>query len=255
MASVPYEASEIQRFTPASLANLESPPVFRLRAASRRERRRYDRLMIEEGLRRHDKEAMRDEMIRGLRDLSSDDEFEQWEANLRQHWEAADEFELEHKDLTAEELPAFVPPGPSEDEIARVTRGIHENWGPLRKMAADNLMFNREAPALLISVILSGWSALSTPFRSHEGTIPLDTIDALDKDLAKLEADNGLSQGKAFVELYVAATNRMFLSGEAEKNSSSPAPSTTDQLTTNLGAESPAGMSKASATSRETPAS
>ncbi|BBD98049.1 hypothetical protein SAMIE_1015500 [Sphingobium amiense] len=255
MASVPYEASEIERFTPASLAHLETPPVFRLRAATRRERRRYDRLMVEEGLRRHDKDAMRDEIIRGLRALSSDDEFERWEMLLRAHWEAADEFENEHRDLAPEKIPAFVPPGPSEDEIARVTRGVHENWGPLRKMAADNLIFNREAPALLISVILSGWSGLCTPFRSHEGTIPLDTIDALDKDLAKLEQDNDLSPGKAFVDLYVAATNRMFLSGDAEKNSSSPAPSPSDQQTTSHGAESPAGTSKASATSPETPAS
>lgn len=254
MASVPYEASEIERFTPASLAHLENPPVFRLRAVSRRERRRYDRLMIEEGLRRHGQDAMRDEMIRGLRALSSDDEFERWEAALREHWEALADFANEHKDLPADEIPEFVPPGPSEDEVSTVTRGIHENWGPLRKMAADNVIFNREAPALLISVVLSGWSGIVTPFVSREGAIPLDTIDVLDQDIAKLEQANGLSPGAAFVELYVAATNRMFLSSDAEKNSSSPAPSDTDQQTSTTGTASIPGTSKASANSEPTPA-
>lgn len=254
MASIPYEASEILRFTPASLAEIDTPPVFRLRAASRRERRRYDRLMIEEGLRRHDKEAMRAELLRGLRELSSDDEFETWEVLLRQHWDARDEFEEEHKDTTLDEVPDFVPPGPSVDEISQVTRGIHENWPPLRKMAADNLIFNREAPALLISVMLSGWSGIGTTFVSREGAIPLDTIDQLDKDLVQLEEEHGLSPGKAFVELYIAATNRMFLSKEAEKNFSSPAPSPTGQPISNSGAESTAGTSKASAISTSTPA-
>ena len=255
MASVPYEASETKRFTPASLANLESPPVFRLRAVSRRERRRYDRLMIEEGLRRHDKEAMRDELLRGMRALSSDDEFELWEAHLRLHWEARDEWEDEHKGKPLDEIPDFAPPGPSEDDIATVTRGIHENWPPLRKMAADNVIFNREAPALLLSVVVSGWSGIDTPFVSREGCIDLDTIDKLDADLSKLEAQHGLDQGKAFVELYVAATDRMFLSKDAEKNSSSPPPSPTDQQTLSNGQESTTGTSKASATSDETQAS
>ena len=251
----PYEASEIERFTPASLANLENPPVFRLRAASRRERRRYDRLLIEEGLRRHDKEALREELIRGLHALSSPDEVELWEPLLRQHWEAKDEFEKETRDAEEGEPAAFVPPGPSEEEIQTVTRGIHENWAQLRKLAADNLIFNREAPALLISVMLSGWSGLKTPFASREGTIPLDTMDKLDSDLSALEKDNSLSPGTAFVELYIAATNRMFLSADAEKNSSSPAPSPTDQQTSSNGAESTAGTSTASATSEPIPAS
>ena len=253
MASIPYEASEILRFTPASLAEIDNPPVFRLRAASRRERRRYDRLMIEEGLRRHDKEAMRAELLRGLRELSSDDEFETWEVLLRQHWDARDEYD---EALSGEEAetPEFTPPGPSEEEIARVMRGIHENWAPLRKMAADNLIFNREAPALLISVVLAGWSRISTPFASREGSIPLDTIDALDRDLAQLEKDHDLKQGQAFVQLYIEATSRMFLSKEAEKNSSSPAPSPTGQPISNSGAESTAGTSKASAISTSTPA-
>lgn len=251
----PYEAGEIERFTPASLANLENPPVFRLRAASRRERRRYDRLLIEEGLRRHDKEALREELIRGLHALSSSDEVELWEPLLRQHWEAKDEFDKENGDAEDGEPVAFVPPGPSEDEIQAVTRGIHENWAQLRKLAADNLIFNREAPALLISVVLSGWSGLNTPFASREGTIPLDTMDKLDIDLSALEEAHGLKPGTAFVELYIAATNRMFLSADAEKNSSSPAQSPTDQQPSTNGPASTAGTSTASAISEPTPAS
>lgn len=255
MASVPYEASEIERFTPASLASIENPPSFRLRAASRRERRRYDRLLIEEGLRRHDKEDMREEVIRGLRALTSDDEFEAWELNLRQYWEAVDAWEEEHQGKAAEDIPTFEAPGPDEAAIAEVTRGIHENWPRLRKMAADNLMFSREAPALLISIIVSGWSGLDTPFASREGVLPLETVDRIDTDLAALEKANGMDEGKAFVELYVAATNRMFLSEQTEKNSSSPPPSPTDQPTMTTGPESANGTSKASATSNETPVS
>ncbi|MBU67639.1 MAG: hypothetical protein CL858_19695 [Cupriavidus sp.] len=251
----PYEASDIERFTPASLVNLDNPPVFRLRAASRRERRRYDRLLIEEGLRRHDKEVLREELIRGLQALSSPDEVELWEPMLRQHWEAKDEFEKDRRDVADGAEVAFVAPGPSEEEIQIVTRGIHENWAPLRKLAADNLIFNREAPALLISVVLSGWSGISTPFASREGTIPLDTMDKLDSDMSALEKENSLSPGTAFVELYIAATNRMFLSADAEKNSSSPAPSPTDQQPSINGPASTAGTSTASATSEPIPAS
>lgn len=254
MASVPYEASEIERFTPASLAHLETPPVFRLRAAQRRERRRYDRLLIEEGLRRHDKEDMRAEILRGLRALSSDDEFAEWDIHLRQYWDAMDDWEHEYKGVTPDLIPDFEAPGPSEDDLNRVTRGVHENWPPLRKMAADNVMFNREAPALLISVVLSGWSHMTTPFTLHEGVLPLETVDKLDKDLAAMEKEAGLPEGKAFVELYIAATNRMFLSQDTEKNSSSPPPSPTDQQNMTTGAESATGTSKASASSTEIPA-
>lgn len=251
----PYEAGEIERFTPASLANLENPPVFRLRAASRRERRRYDRLLIEEGLRRHDKEALREELIRGLHALSSPDEVERWEPLLRQHWEAVDEFSKESRDAEDGASVEFVAPGPSEETVQSLLRGIHENWAPTRKLAADNLVFNREAPALLISVVLSGWSGLPTPFASREGTIPLDTMDKLDTDLSALEEAHGLKPGTAFVELYIAATNRMFLSADAEKNYSSPAPSPTDQQPSTNGPASTAGTSTASAISEPTPAS
>ncbi|EQA97277.1 hypothetical protein [Sphingobium sp. HDIP04] len=254
MASVPYEASEIHRFTPDALANIENPPVFRLRAVSRRERRRYDRLMIEEGLRLHDREAMRAETLRGLRALSSDDEFETWEPLLRQHWDARDEWEEEHRGKPIDDIPDFTCPGPSDEEISTVTRGIHENWPPLRKLAADNVIFNREAPALLISVVLAGWSGIATPFSSREGVLSLDTVEALDADLTELEKANGLPEGKAFVELYVEASNRMFLSKEAEKNSLSPPPSPTDQPTSTTGTESQNGTSTASAISDETPA-
>jgi hypothetical protein len=254
VASTPHEASEIERFTPASLADIENPPIFRLRAASRRERRRYDSLLIEEGLRRHDQEAMRAEILRGLRALSSDDEFEIWEPNLKQHWDAVDDWAKENATKSEDDREHFEAPGPSEDEISTVTRGIHENWRPLRKMAAENVAFSRDAPALMLGVVISGWSNLDTPFSSREGILSLDTIDGVDTALAKLERDLGKPEGIAFVELYVACTNRLFLSKEVEKNFSSPPPSLTNPQSSTTGTASEAGTSKASAISTETPA-
>ena len=104
--TVPAEASEVEDFTPASLANLPAPPVFLLRAASGRDWRRYQYTLRAEGLEYHGSEAFRDEALRALRALWSDGDYEANAARLRAYWTLIDQGgEPEPADVSAGGLP------------------------------------------------------------------------------------------------------------------------------------------------------
>lgn len=255
MANVPYEASEIERFTPACLADIENPPVFRLKAASRRDRKRYELLIGEEGLRYHDAQAIRDEMLRGLQDLWSPDDYERIEPLLREYWQAKDEWREANADKAEADVEPFLFDAFSEDDARELTNRITEAWSPLRRLASQNSLFVRESPKLIASLVISGWSGIAVAFAKQEGIIPLETIDEIAQTLNEMEeAATGVVVGAAYSQLMLACSRRLFLSGQAEKNSSSPPPSSTNPPSTNSGTVSVDGSSKASASSIETPA-
>jgi hypothetical protein len=213
--TVPAEASEIEDFTPPSLLNLPSPPVFKLRPATGREWRKYQYVMRAEGLTYHSKEDIRAEMLRALAALYSPDDCASATARLRSYWALLDQ----------SGTPAEADIAAVDDLVARLTR----EWPPLARAGADNMRFLEESMSIAVSMFVVGWTGLDLSYRRNDGRVPLDLIDELEDALQALErqakADKveGVGRpGTAWVELCNAAHARLSLTKEEEKKSSSP---------------------------------
>lgn len=220
---IPVESSEIEAWQPPSLANLPAPPVFKLRAASGREMRKYQYVMQVEGLEYHSMDAIRGEVLVALKALYTPDLFEASAARLRSFWALLDQ---NAKAANG----GKVEPDPAEEEavndlVERLTR----EWRPLARMGADNMRFVEESLRIAVSMFLVGWSGLDLAYRREDGRVPLGLIDELEEKLQAIERQAKADQvegvgrpGMAFIELCNAAQKRLRLTEDEEKKSSSP---------------------------------
>lgn len=247
----PASTREAEAFTPASLANMTSPPSFRIKPASEADKRALGKLLITENLRHHPAKAIREETLRGLRAGWSEDDYAANEGRIRAYWDAFDQ----HVEATSGE--ASPTPFEHEDSEAMeaLSKQVFEAWPPLRGMAADNADYDATWPSVILSVMLTGWKNLDVKFRREARIIPLDTIALIRKQLDKLEREEGAIEGVAFMQLCAKAAGLFGLTGDEEKNSASPSPSAkTPTTSTTDGPESAGTSSTASASSTETPA-
>lgn len=223
MPSIPLEGGELQRFTPPSLASLPTPPVFLLRAGTRRDRRTYSARLLDEGLTHHPQHRFRTETLHALEALWDAAAFEQHAPRLRQFWDAVDQHIAanEHR-----EEPAEFAYDPAELEAVNdLIRRCAEAWEPLRRLSRDNLLFSAEAPSVMLSIVLAGWEGVALSYGRADGAVPLDLLEQLEETLAQTERDaakgdiTGVGKpGTAFAELTTEASGRLFLSKADEKN-------------------------------------
>lgn len=247
----PYERGEAERFVPSAFAEMKDPPTFWLRYGTTREKRRQRRMMDEEGLRLHDTDAIRRELLAGMEALLSEKDYAEWQPRAKQFWDASDSFAKEYEGIPAADVPKFT----YEDEkpVKEVLNQIGRDWHPYRLMIADNRETNRTLPAITVSLIVERFENLDVEVMKEGKYLSLDTADeilealsvATPKDLPK-------DQVAPSDELQSECLIRMYLGKDREKNSASPPPSPPTQSTTATGKESEAGTSKASATSTET---
>jgi hypothetical protein len=247
MTSYPIEAAETVAFTPPSLRNLPTPPTFTLRPGTRRDKRLFERLLTEENLRSHDKHAVRDEMLKALKELWSEETFYAEEGRLKSYWDASDQFaelggegEFNH---------------PDKAHVENLNERIVDAWPPLRKMVADIREVRSESPRHLLRIVLIGWTGIDLPFAREGGTVPVERIDDLEAAIGVLEAGHkgaveGVDPGVAFVQLCLEASKMLFLSEIERKNSVSPSPSTSTPDTLKSGPETKDGSSSATATTQ-----
>jgi hypothetical protein len=243
---IPVEASEIEDFTPSSLANLAAPPVFRLRAAGRREFRKYQHILQSEGLEFHDREDLRAEVLRALKSLYSPDIYEANAARLRAHWALIDQ--------------KGEPEAAETDAVDELTERLTREWRPLSRMGADNVRFIEESLRVALSMFLVGWSGVEVSYRREDGRVPLEVIDDLEDWLVKTEkqakkdkVEGVIKPGVAFVEICNAASTRLHVTKDEEKNSSSPPSTTPDQSGSGKTPSRKGSKSKASASSEAPP--
>lgn len=256
MAQVPLEAADTIDFVPPSLSNIENPPNFRLRAGTRRDRDRFKREILAEGLHFHDDASLREAAIEGLRSLWSPEDFAREEGRIRQYWDAVDAFAK-----TAQPGDTLDYDPAEQQRIAELWSALTREWAPLRQMAADNRMFGLNSPSILLSILLVGWTGIDVPFGREGGLVSLDRLEQVETALRDAEERSAQASiegvgepGTAFDQLRARAGTRMFLSPDAEKNLSSPPPSSPSPPPTKTDGEgSEAGQSKASATSPTTP--
>lgn len=246
---IPVEADELQEFVPTVLANLPAPPVFLLRSASGREWRKYQYIMRAEGLEFHSKDAFRAETLKALQELWSPADFEAHSARLRAHWAL-----LDQKGEPDEKEEAAI-----NDLMGRLVR----EWRPLAVMAADNMRFGEESLGIAASMFVVGWRNVDVPYRRDAGRVPLELLDQVEtwlttteKKAAEDKIDGVLEPGMAFLQLCNAAYGRLHLTGQEEKNSSSPphSPPSRNGSTRRRSTRTAGARSKASASSAPAPA-
>lgn len=259
MGHTPIEASDILEFTPPSLANLPSPPVFLLKPGTRRDREQYPKRLRIEGYQIHSDAAMRLEAEHGLRELWDEETFNANIGRLYVYWNAIDAHAKEHEGNPAPPPLEFDKVEQAEIEalIGRMTKA----WEPLREMEADIIDFRNGSPVVMLSLVLIGWRNIDVSFAKAGGIVSLDKLEHVEKALRVIEADaraakiEGIGlEGTAYLELCVAAGQRLFLSEAQEKNSSSPAQSPAIQPDSKEnGQASESGKSKAPEPSPQTP--
>lgn len=256
---------EAARFTPGSLKDVAVPPSFVLRPVTGRKHQAYNHALLSAGLIYHDMDAIRAEMINGLKNLWSPEIFEQEEVRLRAYWDAVDQ----HAKVMAEwrgagahgDAPKLAVSDTEATAVEDLIRRLSRSWRPLAVIAADNLRFGNDATKVAAALVLGGWSGIDVPFRREEGLVPLETIDAVEETLASIErqaaADNIASvgaPGTAFLELVARCARELDLTKDEEKNSPSPspAPSTPNGSPTMSSSETVDASSQASASSEAT---
>lgn len=248
---IPLEASELFPFTPDSLKDIEGAPVFVLRASSSREKRYHRRLLLEEGIRFHDREAIRREMLSGLKELWDADAFEQHSPVIKALWEARDDYELQLKDDP--EL-VWSYDADIENAVDDLVRMVSQQWKPLASMVADNGDYGSMAAPLLVTVTLKRFKGLDVKTRNQRGYFTIETVEAIEEALGKFEKERGLVVGKAWAELTIACSQRMYLTAEERGNSELQSPSPTAPAPLNeTNISEPVGKSPKSARSKKTP--
>lgn len=247
---IPLEQSERVDFTPASLKDVPSAPVFVLRSPTRRDERHHRRLIREEGIVRHPEESIRAEIFTALKALWSPEDYDQHAPRIREYFEALDAYRLQladDPDLTFE--------WDGEEAIQRVVSDAVRTWPELRRMTADNAEANEMQAPLIAAVIVESWTGLATRRELDRGYLTTGCAESLIADLGAFEKANEkkhkLKAGTAALELFVAAMNRLYLSDEEVGNSASPSPSPSPP--TSSPAKKGRGRSKASASSPATP--
>lgn len=251
MTTYPLEAGEAEPFVPASLAHMTNPPTFYLRWGTPREKEQQRRVMDEEGTTSYAAEAMRAELLRGMRELFTPEEFDTWQPQVKGWWDASDAYEGENKDVPAAEREPLVYEG--QDLLVEVLEQVARDWRPYRLMQADNKAYQRALGHAINSAIVERFENLDVPQTKRGRYLTFDAMllvaDRLDK-LAVKEAPGALLRPSQ--ELGIECMKRLFLDKAAEGNSDSPVPSDPTPDTSRTGTGVKAGKSTASAPSRKT---
>lgn len=237
MAKIPLEAASLEHWTPPSLANMASPPVFTFRPWTVRDRGRYVDTLLEEGLRSYTREAMREETENGLKALWSEKDASAKIAELRKSWEqqdaAADQIPGIEDDKEAEKLYWQIVDRDLLKRAIQLQDDLSTEWEPLRKMLGRNQRFTREAPVLVVSMCLMGWTGVDAKCEMENGRPSYGCLTGLETALEALETEQaktveGIGEpGTAFGELMLKASAHVRLTREEAKNSASP-PSSSD---------------------------
>lgn len=255
---VPVEASETLVFIPECFKTIENAPSFVLRACTSRVERFIKRLGREEGLQQHSLEAIRAEMLAGLKANWSPEAYEQHLPIITEYWQANDQHALQLADDPSLKFEY------DEEIVAAITELlalVEARWHPLRRMYADNAEFRELTITLMVTAMLKDWSNLPGAVRQvadgyvSEGFITIDSAESVKRALNKLSKKHGIPEEAAWAELFLACTRRMRLDEEEAGNSASPSPSNeSPEPSSTAPKRGKSGKSLASASSTKTPA-
>jgi len=245
---IPLEASEMLVFTPDAFAGIDNAPTFTLRTPTPRDKRFQRRLLNEEGAVQHSRDAMRAEMLRGLKALWGEDQFAEHSPKLEEFWQATDDFALQVKDdpdLVWEYDTAL------ERACLQLEDDVAQAWRPLARMKAGNAWAGEANALSLVAVSVKSWTGLDVTFAPDRGYLSVDTATEIRDALLSLSVKVGVKEpGAAWSQLFLAALKRMYLDADTEGNSASASPSETAPASSKPRRAS--GKSRASVSSSKT---
>ncbi len=251
MTTYPLEAGEAEPFVPASLAHLPNAPIFYLRWGTPREKEQQRRIMDEEGAILWGEEPMRDELLRGMKELFSPEDFSIWEPKAKEFWDAVDLYAKENKDVPHEDREEFA----FEDQelIIETLEQLSRDWRPYRVMQADNNQYQRLLAPAIASVIIERFEGLDAPMCKRGRYLTFDSVRAaFDKlDTFGRQHAPGASV-RPSQEVQTQCLMRLYLDKDVEKNFASPVPSDATPDTSKTGTGEQNGQSKGSAPSKRT---
>lgn len=251
MTTYPLEAGEAEPFVPASLAHLPDAPTFYLRWGTPREKEQQRRVADEEGLTHWAEDSMRSEMLRGMKELLSPDDFALWEPQAKGWWDALEVYGQENKDVPATEREPFVFEG--QDLLTEVLEQLARDWRPYRLMEADNKAYQRGLGHAINSVIVERFENFEAPAVKRGRYLTFDCVRDLTDRLDKFGREHAAgTQLRPAQELSLECMKRLFLDKEREGNSASPAPSDPIPDTSKAGTGAASGRSTGSARSKKT---
>lgn len=263
MQRIPLDSGETMTFIPAALSHVDAPPSFSLKAPTRRERERMEYALLEEGLRHHSEEDMRDTTVEELCRLWGVERDDENVQRVLNYWKALDDYIEEANGLrveaeaardAGEDPPAELAPfdHPDREAVNALLQDLSGASETLRRMSVDEIRWNKEFPRFAIAHCVKRWTGLEKKPRLHAGVIEIDSVCEMQDEIVVKYGDAGRT---ALAQLTAAVTRRFYLDRSAEKNSKSPAPSApTPPATKETGSGSTDGKSQASDSSPETPA-
>ena len=241
--SIPLTAST-EKFTPECMADIEGAPSFTFRHAKVLDKHRYHNLVIEHGLTYHSQQDIRDAIVEELRAEFQSDDMEHNITRLTALWQADDDLTAalrEHRqqviDILSEveegdekpELPAApVLDFPTDEETALsdLISDVQCESARVRKMLKQNHWHGVMMPRLLMAMFLTA-TTLPVKLRKEGGILTFESVESVIEALAKAARDAGVNPDAAVGELQGKAMMSYTLTGDEEKNSSSPRSDTT----------------------------
>lgn len=235
--SIPLTAST-EEFTPECMAEIEGAPTFTFRHATVLDKSNFAINLTAENIKVHGKEVIRDRIRSETRRLFEGEGLERNLTRLDAYWQADDDFDValsEHRQQVIEILSEAqegetpeLPPQPEFDFPADEIPGIelmlaqvNEHSEMLNLMTAQNLRYRIMHPRILLRMLLSS-TTLDVSLKRRNGLILAEACEELIDATMKAARELGADPDEAVSQLFTKAQMAFYLTGDEEKNSSSP---------------------------------
>lgn len=182
-------------FVPPSLRGLPVPPTFLLRELGPSAFEDLRQHAAAKGLAYHDTGDFRDAVIAELERLWTPQTFSREAPRVRRLWLRIDNG-------------AKLKPRDAED-LEELQRRAVANSPRLQAMEDENREFTRHGPRLALATQCNGWAGLRTPYGAISGTVPDETLSALEAELDAIERAAGATSPISFFELRMMAALRV----------------------------------------------
>ncbi|MXP24811.1 hypothetical protein GRI39_01960 [Altererythrobacter indicus] len=249
---IPLEASETLAFTPSKLRDKmgENAPHFILRTITSREKRFRRRLVTEAGCIFHTQDAIRNELVNGLKAQWSPDEVDAAEERLRTYWQALDDFTTQ---AMSDDDVEWSYDSDIEAAVHKLERDVSQNWPPLSRMRADNLEHGEISALSQMAVTLKSWGNMKATPDIDRGFLTLDCVDTIQEELTRIDFKQGIKPGTSLGEVLAECARQWMLDESTAKNSASPSRSDiTPDFSTAKDGDTKSGKSPVRARSKKT---
>lgn len=225
---IPYERTSIEVFIPDSLKDLDPKPHFRIRPLTSRERRQITMMVSLSEAKSFSIEEIRDETIKGIKQLYDEAEAAEKIGTLTEYWETGEQYRQ-----AAQSDPDVEFPISEEEEIValKIVADVTKEHRPLKKMGISNRDHLYVSSMAEVAVSIVSFSNIDMELKESDKEDGFFTIAFVERMLPKLfdlAAKVGLrgdDKVQVWSELRNYCAGRLVINKDTVKNSDAPAPS------------------------------